>query len=594
MNVMHEAISQEIWQAKYRHLSTDQTIADTWVRVARAAAAAEKPALQAEWQEKFLSILEGFKFLPGGRILAGAGTKNKVTLFNCFVMRIASDSLSEIFNALKEGALTLQQGGGVGYDFSILRPHGDLAKSTGIAASGPVSFMHVWNSMCAIMLSTGARRGAMMGIMRVDHPDIEEFITAKQNALLLRHFNVSVLVSDAFMQAVKDNAEWPLVFPCAKKTKDTILKPYGADHSIVNCKIYKTVNARALWEKIIRNAYDYAEPGVLFEDTINHNNNLYYIEHITTTNPCGEIPLPSYGACNLGAINLTQFVREPFSPNATLDFSALENCSAIATRFLDNIIDVSRYPLKKQEYQAFATRRIGLGFTGLADAFVMLGIKYGSAESFALAKKIMQAIALTTWKTSIALSAEKGAFPLYDSEKYLAGAFVKTLPADLQADIKRFGVRNSHHNTIAPTGTISILANNVSSGIEPIFNSHYDRLVLSPKNENIKYSVMDYSFRLWSEKKSAQTYPPAWVAMNDLTPEQHLQMQFAVQPFIDNAISKTINLPKEFPFEHLSHVYTRAHELGLKGCTIYRPNDITGSIIQFSDPEEDIERCCQI
>lgn len=571
MNYFEQRISEYIWDMKYRYRHhdniIDHTIEDSWQRVAKAASHAESKDQRVTWQKQFYSILENFQFLPGGRILAGAGTHHDVTLFNCFVMPILEDSLPGIFDALKEGALTLQQGGGVGYDFSVLRPKGSPVIHTGAISSGPVSFMRIWNVMCSTMLSTGARRGAMMGVLRCDHPDIETFIAAKRDPLELRHFNVSVLVSDAFMQAVEKNNEWDLVFP---------------DKHVV-----RTVNARELWEKIMRSAYDYAEPGVLFENTINRYNNLWYRERISATNPCGEIPLPNYGACNLGAINLTQFIINPFTDKASIAWDRLKKSTEIATRFLDNIIDISRYPLKMQKQEAYATRRIGLGMTGLADALLMLGVHYGSSKSLQIASDIMRSISETTWKISIELAKEKEAFSLFQKEKYLEGEFVKQLPSDIRQDIATYGVRHSHHNTIAPTGTISLLANNISHGIEPIFSAEYKRTVRSTQDDLEHFTVKDFAVHQWEQAKQDQALPKAWVDVQSLTPDDHLQMQAAVQPYIDNAISKTINIPKNFPFEKLHDVYTKAFVLGLKGCTIYRPNPITGQVLSLIDSEVD-------
>lgn len=597
MDYFKQPISEHVWDFKYRYRHQDKmidhTIEDTWQRVAKAAAHAEHKANRVAWQKQFYSILEHFQFLPGGRILAGAGTKHDVTLFNCFVMPILEDSLHGIFDALKEGALTLQQGGGVGYDFSTLRPKGSLVKHTGAVASGPVSFMRIWDVMCATMLSTGARRGAMMGVLRCDHPDIEEFIAAKRDPDELRHFNVSVLVSDAFMQAVENNSEWALVFPYDETSEEIIRKHWSASRVVVPCRVVRKVNARDLWQKIIKSAYDYAEPGVLFEDTINRKNNLWYREWISATNPCGEIPLPNYGACNLGAINLTQFVLNPFVENADIDWKALEKTTEIATRFLDNIIDVSRYPLKMQKQEAYATRRIGLGLTGLADMLVMLGVRYGSQESLKMASLVMKCISETTWKTSIELAKERGQFPLFQKEKYLEGEFVKALPIDIRRDIAAHGVRHSHHNTIAPTGTVSLLANNVSNGLEPVFSAVYQRTIRSVHGDLQKFMVKDYVVHAWQQEKQVQTLPPMWTDSQVLTPEDHLQMQAAVQPYIDNAISKTINIPEHYPFEKLSGIYTKAFELGLKGCTIYRPNPITGGVLEMIAPKEEGYHCCQ-
>lgn len=604
MAYLEQPLSEAVWNLKYRYRTGDtlhdKSIEHTWRRVAKAVARAEKSADRAYWEKQFYEILQAFRFLPGGRILAGAGTRFKVTLFNCFVMNIASDSLSGIFEALQEGALTLQEGGGVGYDFSVLRPRGDVVKKTGLSSSGPVSFMKIWNTTCGILLSTGARRGAMMAVLRCDHPDILEFISAKSDPNELRHFNLSVLVTDDFMKAVKEDAEWELVFPLATEEADAqhhdiIERRFGRSQDPVRCRVYQRVKARDLWQRIIKNAYDFAEPGVLFEDTINRMNNLWYREWISATNPCGEIPLPPYGACNLGSINLTQFVINPFTDQADLDWMGIEKTSAVATRFLDNVIDVSRYPLKAQREEAKGTRRIGLGVTGLADALVMLGIRYGSQDAFGIAEKVMRLIAYTTWNTSAELAAEKGSFPCYDAIRYAEGKFVGSLPAELHQKIATHGMRNSHHNTIAPTGTISLLANNVSSGIEPIFSDSYERNVLLPDGQRKNFAVTDYALRLWRKiHPGHHALPPAWVDSKSLPPEEHLRMQQAMQPYIDNAISKTINLPEEFPFEQLHEIYSKAYELGLKGCTIYRPNPTTGSVLAITDPEQEVERCCQI
>lgn len=598
MSILRETISATIWDIKYRYRHgtkiIDQTIEQTWQRVAVAVAKAEAQKMRKQWQSSFYHSLEDFRFLPGGRILAGAGTKHKVTLFNCFVMRIAEDSIKGIFDALEEGALTLQQGGGVGYDFSVLRPNGDLVKKTGLTSSGPVSFMHIWDATCNVLLSTGARRGAMMGVLRCDHPDIEEFIAAKSQPSALRHFNVSVMVSDAFMQAVKNNTNWSLVFPLEKKTaakEGVVYRHWGDSLAPVPCRVYRQVNARDLWHKIISSAYQYAEPGVLFGDTINRMNNLSYCERMNATNPCGEIPLPAYGACNLGAINLVPFVNNAFTERAAMNWTLLEETVQIAVRFQDNVIDVSHYPLKSQRLAAQNTRRIGLGITGLADAFVMLGIRYGSKESLTLAAEIMKRIAYVSWYTSIELAKEKGVFPLFKTA-YLSGEFVQTLDDSLRNALGHHGIRNSHHNTIAPAGTISLLANNISNGIEPIFQGEYDRRVRAANGDMMTFSVHDYALQLW-QKEHANSLPPAWIDTDSLTPNAHLQIQAAVQPFIDNAISKTINLPEKFPFESLEEVYTKAYELGLKGCTVFRPNPVTGSVLTRKTESPPGEHCCQ-
>lgn len=600
MPILKQPISQAIWDMKYRYRRDGEpvegSIEETWQRVAAAIACAEKPALRDEWQQSFLNILSDFKFMPGGRILAGAGTQHHVTLFNCFVMNIKEDSMTGIFDALHEGALTLQQGGGIGYDFSVLRPAGSIAHGTGLPASGPVSFMQIWDATCGVLLSTGARRGAMMGVLRCDHPDIETFISAKSDEKLLRNFNVSVLVSDEFMQAVKDDADWQLVFPTkpGSENEAVVMRTWCNSAQPLACKVYQTVKARDLWQKIIRYAYDYAEPGVLFGDTINRLNNLSYCEKICATNPCGEIPLPAYGACDLGAVNLTQFVSAPFTQQAKIKWTQLEETVSIATRFLDDVIDVSKYPLLAQEEKAYQTRRIGLGVTGLADAFVMLGVRYGSEESVKLAKEIIQKVSEVTWLTSVELAREKDSFPLFEKE-YLQGEFFQKLAPHIKQAVKAFGVRNSHHNTIAPAGTISLLANNISNGIEPIFQAKYSRDVRLPDGTLQQFVVEDYAYSLWinstpsSPKCESQDVPPAWVDTESLAPKDHLAVQGAMQPFIDNAISKTINLPADFPFEKLKDVYSQAYEMGLKGCTVFRPNPVTGSVLKKDD-----SACCKV
>jgi len=586
MTPFAEPIAEFIWDNKYRYRYNDtiidQTVEETWQRVAKAVAENEAAGQRQDWQQQFFDILSNFSFLPGGRILAGAGTRHKVTLLNCYVMGIIEDSLDGIFSALKEGALTLQQGGGIGYDFSSLRPAGVLATESGGIASGPVSFMKIWDSMSSVMQSTGARRGAMMGTLRCDHPDIEKFIEAKSHAEQLRHFNVSVLVSDDFLQAVNNNKEWSLVFPIneqASSSSDTIQQHWPGFEKPVACRVFKRVSARKLWDKIIKSAYDCAEPGVIFIDTINRQNNLWYCEKIYTTNPCGEIPLPPYGACNLGSINLSQFVTKPFANNASFNWSAMEKTVNIAVRMLDNVLDISTYPLPQQQQCQLASRRIGLGITGLADALVMLGERYGSVESQQLATNIMKTISETAWQSSIELAREKGAFPAFKKADYLKGEFVAKLPNEIRNNINKHGVRNSHHTTIAPTGTTSLFANNVSNGLEPIFDAHYQRHVRTSNGDLKTFALADYAYRLWQQSHPSEKKPPAWVDAQQLKPVDHLMIQAAVQPYIDNAISKTIFIPEDFPFKQVENIFSQAYQLGLKGCTIFRPNPVTGNVL---------------
>ncbi|HEY0266606.1 MAG TPA: adenosylcobalamin-dependent ribonucleoside-diphosphate reductase, partial [Rhizomicrobium sp.] len=571
--IPQQAISQSIWDMKYRLKAPDGTpldrdVADSWARVALALAQAEPAESRAAQAEDFAQALAGYKFLPAGRILAGAGTGRSVTLFNCFVMGTIPDSMDGIFGALREAALTLQQGGGIGYDFSTLRPKGAAVAGVGADASGPVSFMDVWDAMCRTIMSAGSRRGAMMATLRVDHPDIEDFITAKRTPGRLSNFNLSVLVSDAFMAAVKSDADWNLQF---------------------GGKVYRTLKARALWDTIMRATYDYAEPGVIFIDRINGQNNLAYVETIAATNPCGEQPLPPYGACLLGSINLARLVKHPFQDGAALDLDELEKLTATAVRMMDNAIDVSRFPLEAQAAEARAKRRIGLGVTGLADALIFCKVKYGSLESLILIRTWLETINRAAYRASVALAQEKGAFPLFDRDAYLARPHIQALPPDIFNAIAQHGIRNALLTSIAPTGTISLFAGNVSSGIEPVFAFSYQRKVLQPDGSRREETVSDYAVRLFHETFGEDAaLPEYFVNAQTLAPADHLAVQAAAQPFIDSAISKTINVPEAISFEDFSNVYREAYEQGCKGCTTYRPNDVTGSVLSVEEPKDAI------
>ncbi len=570
-----DEISQHVWRTKYRYVEDgvvhDRSVEDTWHRVACALAAVERRDRKM-WETRFFDLLDGYKFLPGGRILAGAGTSLRVTLFNCFVMGVIEDSLPGILRALSEGAVTLQQGGGIGYDFSTLRPKGMRAKGTGAIASGPVPFMMVWDALSETLMSTGPRRAAIMGSLRCDHPDIKTFVNAKREPGRLRHFNLSVQITDAFMTAVRSDAEWPLVFAGA---------------------VVRRIPARALWDQILRTAYETAEPGVLFIDRINRMNNLWYREAIATTNPCGEVPLPPYGACDLGSINLTRFIEEPFTIGARLDMSALETIVETAVRFIDNVIDVSRFPLPQHEENAHGSRRIGLGITGLANALVMLGLRYDSKRSITLAGEVMRRICHSAYRASVGLAREKGAFPFFDRDKFLDGAFVRTLPGDIRSGIAEHGIRNSHLTAIAPTGSISLLAGNVSSGIEPIFAPTYRRPVLDENGAVREFELTDYALGLWRKLGHlAPALPGAFVTAGELAINAHLEMQAALQAQVDNAISKTVNVPEECSFEAFCQIFETAYDKGLKGCTTYRPNPVRGALLQGGDAAVDAPHCC--
>jgi len=557
------SISQQIWDMKYRLKGpdgalVDKTIEDSWWRVAYALAEPERE--RERWAKAFYRALDGFRFLPAGRILAGAGTKRNVTLFNCFVMGTVPDDMAGIFDHLKEAALTMQQGGGIGYDFSTLRPKGAPVKGVGADASGPLSFMDVWDAMCRTIMSAGYRRGAMMATMRCDHPDIEAFIEAKRERGRLNMFNLSVLATDAFMGAVKEDLPWELTF---------------------GGTLYRTVPARALWDKIMRSTYDYAEPGVIFIDRINRTNNLHYCETIAATNPCGEQPLPPYGACLLGSINLAAHVRNPFEEDAELDLASLETLVPVAVRMLDNAIDASNFPLAPQRHEAIAKRRMGLGVTGLADALIMCRARYGSKESVKLVETWMGAIERAAYLASSELAAEKGSFPLFDKEKFLAGEHVRGLGADVRAAIGKNGMRNALLTSIAPTGTISIFADNVSSGLEPVFSFKYSRNVLMPDGSRREEEVSDYAYRLYRRSKGeGARLPDYFVDAQTLKPRDHVVMQAAVQKYVDSSISKTINVPADTSFDEFKGIYALAYESGCKGCTTYRPNAVTGAVLE--------------
>jgi len=569
------AISQQIWDMKYRLKSldgkpVDKTIEDSWRRVAVAAAAAEAGPAREAWAEKFYRALAGFQFLPAGRILAGAGTERSVTLFNCFVMGTIPDDMGGIFTHLREAALTMQQGGGIGYDFSTLRPRGAPVKGVGADASGPLSFMDVWDAMCRTIMSAGHRRGAMMATLRCDHPDIEAFIEAKQAPGRLRMFNLSVLVTDAFMTAIREDAPWELSFGGVT---------------------YRVLRARELWDKIMRATYAYAEPGVVFIDRINKKNNLWYSEKISATNPCGEQPLPPYGACLLGSINLTTLVADPFEADARLDAERLADLVSTAVRLMDNVVDISRFPLPQQADEAKAKRRIGLGVTGLADALIMCGARYGSSGAVALTESWLAALRRAAYAASVEIAREKGAFPLFDRDKYLAGESVGELDEELRQGIARHGIRNALLTSIAPTGTISLFADNVSSGLEPVFSFKYSRNILMPDGSRSQEEVTDYAYRLFRRLKGENAaLPDSFVDAQTLSPADHVVMQAAVQKYIDSSISKTINCPADLSFEAFKDVYLQAYELGCKGCTTYRPNEVTGAVLEVKQPERPAQR----
>ena len=559
-------LAEEIWTKKYRYATSDgggdSSFAATAERVAAAIAEAEPPALRHAWQERFRGAIADLRFIPAGRVLAGSGTARKVTLFNCFVMGTIPDSLDGIFEHLREAALTMQQGGGVGMDFSTVRPSGSPVLGVAADASGPLTFMDCWDSMCRTVQSAGQRRGAMMGCLRIDHPDIEAFIDSKRDASRFRNFNISVLVTDDFMTALAADADWPLTFG-------------GRTH--------KLVRAKELWERLMRATYDCAEPGVIFVDRVNQQNNLAHCESISASNPCGEQMLPPYGACLLGSINLARLVDRPFEPGAELDEAVLADLTRTAVRMLDNVIDISLYPLPQQEAEAKAKRRIGLGVTGLADALLFCGAVYGGGEAVALTRRWLGLIKREAYRASAELAGEKGAFPLYDPQMLdrpnLAG-----LDKETRALIARHGLRNGCLTSIAPTGTTSLLAGNTSSGIEPVFAYAYERRIRQPDGSHRTEKVEDYALGVWRQVRGDAPPPEAlFVSAQTLTPADHLAMQAAAQELVDSSISKTVNCPADIAFDDFADIYAEGYRLGCKGLTTYRPNDVTGSVLKVAE-----------
>lgn len=588
-----QPISQDVLAEKYLK-DGEKTEAELFARVARALASVEKPEIRDEWEAKFLGNLHAGA-IGAGRIMSAAGTDIQATLINCFVQPVGDciqgyddQGYPGIYEALREAAETMRRGGGVGYDFSRIRPNGAEVKGTHSIASGPCSYINVFDQSCATVESAGSRRGAQMGVLRIDHPDVLDFITAKRTPGRWNNFNVSVGVTDAFMKALQDNADWELVHRARPGRKVMAAGAYQRDDGKW---VYRRVPARQLWDTIMKSTYDFAEPGILFLDAIGRDNNLNYCETIEATNPCGEQPLPPYGCCDLGPIILTRFVRNAFGQGGepTFDFAAFEDVVAIQVRALDNVLDVTFWPLDKQRAEAAAKRRIGVGFTGLGNTLAMLKLRYDRAEGRAMAARIAETMRNAAYRASVELAKEKGAFPQFDADRYLGkgskkgeGSFASRLPDDIKADIRKYGIRNSHLLSIAPTGTVSLaFADNASNGIEPPFSWTYTRRKREADGSRSEYVVEDHAWRLYkSQGGDVDNLPDYFVNALAMTAQEHVAMMEAVQPYIDTSISKTVNVPADYPYEDFKDLYQQAWKARLKGLATYRPNPILGAVLE--------------
>ena len=588
-----QPISHDVLREKYLKPG-ESGMEDVFRRVARALASVEPQAERERHEALFLENLHAGA-IGAGRIMSAAGTLIQATLINCFVQPVGDciqgvddGGYPGIYEALREAAETMRRGGGVGYDFSRIRPRNAEVKGTASMASGPCSYINVFDQSCSTVESAGARRGAQMGVLRIDHPDVHEFITAKRTPGRWNNFNVSVGMSDAFMQALGDDQPWELVH---KARPGAALIAQGAFQRADGLWVYQTVAAREMWDTVMRSAYDFAEPGILFLDNINQDNNLRYCESIAATNPCGEQPLPPYGCCDLGPIILTRFVRHPFGFDGEpeFDFDAFESSVATQVRALDNVLEVTFWPLPLQQAESSAKRRIGVGFTGLGNALTMLRLRYDAPEGRDMAARIAERMRDAAYGASVALAKEKGAFPKFDADGYLAtGTFASRLPAELQQTIRAGGIRNSHLLSIAPTGTVSLaFADNASNGIEPAFSWMYRRKKRESDGSTTEYAVEDHAWRLYRELGGdVDQLPEYFVSALDMSATSHIAMMEAVQPFIDTAISKTVNVPANYAYDDFKSLYQQAWRARLKGLATYRPNAILGAVLEIHPSPE--------
>lgn len=586
-----QEISTEILIEKYAK-GGETSVAEVRARVAAALADIEAPADRKKYANEFAWAMQ-HGFIPAGRVNSAAGTDLHSTLINCFVQPVG-DSITEsvggkpgIYEALAQAAETMRRGGGVGYNFSAIRPKGAVVKGTGSKASGPLSYMRVFDRSCETVESAGARRGAQMAVMNVTHPDVLDFIVAKQERGQLNNFNVSVGVTDAFMRAVQSDAPFELVHAAEPAAE---LKEQGAYLRDDGLWVYRSIRAREIWDMIMQSTYAAAEPGVLYVDRINAENNLAYCETIEATNPCGEQPLPDYGCCCLGSLNLTAYVKAPFTDAASFDFKTMAKVARIAVRMLDNVLSATRWPLEQQRNEADAKRRLGLGFTGLGDALIMLGVRYDTEEGRQLAAELARELCVAAYSASVDLARERGAFPQFDAERYLSSGFAARLPDDLRAAIREHGIRNSHLISIAPTGTISLaFADNASNGIEPAFSWYYTRSKRMPDGGKKDYTVEDHAYRVYrAQGGDTAQLPPAFVSALEISATDHMLMVAAVAPYVDAAISKTVNVPADYPYEEFKDLYMQAWHKGLKGITTYRPNAILGAVLSVPAAENPV------